>query len=290
MLKKQIFVMILVLALVTMACGFNINLPVERIQTGETVTEKILVENLDDPEAVAMVTLEFGAGELRLSPGAEGALISGTAVYNVRDFKPQISVQGDNVTVSTGDLEIRGIPNFNSTEYKNEWDLSLGDAPMELRVNAGAYQGEIELGGLALHALQVGDGASDVSLSFSELNLVEMSSLSYETGASQVELRDLANANFERMIFKGGAGDYTLDFSGELQRDAEVQVEAGICDLTIIVPDGVPVQVEMEGGLTDVDTRGSWDRSGTTYTAEGSGLAITIQVKMGAGRLNLEIR
>jgi hypothetical protein len=290
MMKKQIFLLILVLALVSMACGFNINLPVERIQTGETVTEEILVENLDDPQAVAMVTLEFGAGELRLSPGADGALISGTAVYNVRDFKPRISVQGDNVTVSTGDLEIRGIPNFNSTDYKNEWDLNLADAPMELKINAGAYQGKMELGGLALHALEVADGASDVDLSFSELNLVEMSSLSYETGASQVELSDLANANFEQMFFKGGAGDYTLDFSGELQRDAAVMVEAGICNLTIIVPEGVPVQVGMEGGLTNVDTRGSWDRSGTTYTTEGSGPAITIQVKMGAGNLNLETR
>ena len=45
-----------------------------------------------------------------------------------------------------------------------------------------------------------------------------MSILRYETGASTVKLNGLANANFGTLIFSGGAGDYTLDFSGDLQR------------------------------------------------------------------------
>ena len=93
--------------------------------------------------------------------------------------------------------------------------LKLGETPMELEINAGAYQGQYEFGGLALTGLTIKDGASDVDLSFSEPNRTEMSVFRYETGASNVELTGLANANFSTLIFNGGAGDYTLDFSGD---------------------------------------------------------------------------
>src|SRR3546814_7166011 len=52
-----------------------------------------------------------------------------------------------------------------------------------------------ELGGLSLKSLEVKDGASNVDLSFSKSNLVEMSILQYTTGASDVKLTGLANAN-----------------------------------------------------------------------------------------------
>ena len=89
---------------------------------------------------------------------------------------------------------------------------------MDLTIAAGAYEGNLELGGLALKSLTVKDGASHVDLSFPEPNQTEMSILRYETGASDVKLTGLANANFSTLTFSGGAGNYTLDFSGELQR------------------------------------------------------------------------
>ena len=290
MLRKPIFVVILVFALVTLACRVNFNLPVDRINVGETVTEEIRVESIDGEDEPVRLNIDFGAGVLNLSPGNEDALISGTAVYNVPDFEPEISVDGSEVELSTGVLEIRGIPNFESGRHKNEWDLDISDTPMELVINAGAYQGNFELGGLSLLSLHVRDGASDVDLRLSDPNKVEMEEFEYETGASQVNLHGLANANFERMRFNGGAGDYTLDFSGELLRDAEVRIEAGIGSLTIVIPDGTAARVEVEGSLTNVDTRGDWERSGDEYVLDGSGPVITILISMGAGEVNLETR
>ena len=49
----------------------------------------------------------------------------------------------------------------------------------------------------------------------------------------------LANANFSTMIFSSGAGDYTLDFSGDLQRDATVTITTGLSNLKLVVPKGV---------------------------------------------------
>jgi hypothetical protein len=162
--------------------------------------------------------------------------------------------------------------------------------PMRLTINAGAYQGRMELGGLALKSLEVSDGAADVRLEFSDPNTVEMETLRYTTGASNVELSGLANANFTSMIFRSGAGDYTLDFSGELQRDAVATVESGISQLTIIIPEGTAARVIFKGGFANVSASSDWSRSGDAYVLEADGPVLTINVDMGAGNLDLRIK
>lgn len=271
---------ILVLALASMACGFSIDLP-RRAQTGPDVTDEISVSNPKSEEP--HLSLNFGAGELKLSTGAEG-LVEGTVLYNVKELKPEIVENGANIEIKQGNLD--GIPPFDG--MKNRWDLQLGSTPMELEIDAGAYDGNLELGGLALKNLTVKDGAAHVDVSFSEPNLVEMSNLAYSTGASEVTFTGLANANFSTFEFDSGAGSYTLDFSGELQRDASVKIDSGLSELIIIVPEGVNATVTIEGGLTDINTGNGWSQSGSTYSHEGSGPSLTITVNMGAGSVTLK--
>ncbi len=283
---KPVIIIVVVLALVTMACGFTVTIPVSDINTGPTVTDEI---NIPVPEAAEIVNLKlgFGAGELKVAPGDESVFVQGTATYNVPDFKPDITVSGDNVRIETGDLEIKGIPSFGD-ELINEWDLEIAPLPVRLTVEAGAYRGRLELGGLALESVQVTDGASDMELRFSEPNLIEMSTLKYDTGASSVKLRGLANANFEEMHFKGGAGEYTIDFSGELQRDATVTIDSGVSSVSVNVPEGTSARLFFDGGLSNVDVGDDWRVQGDVYVLEGEGLQLTINVNMGAGRLQLE--
>jgi len=285
MYRKPIFFFVLVLALVTMACSFTVNLPVNEMNVGPTQTDTIEVAAPDSTSA--KVYLSFGAGELKLSPGADKGLIQGTATYNVEDLKPEVDINGSTIRVKTGQFRLSGIPRF-SNDFKNEWDLELGDTPMDLDVEAGAYKGRFDLGGLSLQSLQVSDGASDVELDFSEPNSVEMDEFRYSTGASSVELTNLANANFNSMVFRSGAGDYRLDFSGELQRDAQVRIESGISQVVILVPQGVSASLRFEGGLSNISLSGDWQKSGNQYTHSGSGAQLNIEVSMGAG--NLELR
>jgi hypothetical protein len=285
MFRKFFVVMIAVLAVLALACRFSVGLPVEDIATGPVQEDEIQIPAPDANEV--NLAFSFGAGKFDLKSGAKDYLVSGTARYSVADFKPKIEVDGADVSMTTGNLEIRGIPNMGD-EVKNEWDLELGDVLMNLKISAGAYQGDFDLGDLAIKSLEVNDGAANVKLQFSKPNLSEMDVLRYQTGASNVRLTDLANANFRSMVFRGGAGDYTLDFSGELQRDAVVTVESGISQVVIVVPDGTAAQVFFNGGLASVKTNGKWQKSGDAYVLEGSGPKLTITVDMGAG--NLELR
>ncbi len=285
MFPKTIFVIIVILALVSLACGITINVPVEQMSTGPNQTETI---NVPVPDASpANLELTFGAGELKINPGAEDALVEGTATYNVEDLKPNVDVEGRLIRIKTGDFEINGLPSIRAKDVKNIWDIKLGDAAMKLAIKAGAYQGTFELGGLSLTWLEVSDGAADVRLKFSQPNRVEMEKLQYITGASNVKLSGLANANFTSMVFRSGAGDYTLDFSGTLQRDAEVKIESGVSQVTIIVPAGVSAVVTFRAGISNIDTSGDWEKSGNEYYLTGSGPTLNITVDMGAGNLNL---
>jgi hypothetical protein len=286
MLRKPLFALVLVLALVTMACGVTINLPVTQVKTGPSQTDTISVPLLQNSTQIANVHLEFGAGDFTLAPGAENSIISGTVTYNVSDFKPNVNIDGNNISIKQGNLNIQGIPSFGEN-IKNQWNLKLGKTPINLSVSAGAYNGEYELGGLSLQDLEINDGASNVNLSFAEPNLIPMDTFRYTTGASSIKMKGLANANFNNMIFRGGAGSYELNFSGELKRDTTLTVEAGISNVVLVIPLGVSAKVSFEGGLSSVNTDGSWEKSGTTYTQSGSGPTIRVTVKMGAGNLDL---
>jgi hypothetical protein len=286
MAHKQILATITALALVTMACGFSFNLPIDRIETGPIVEEEIQVA-LPEGEEPARLFIGFGAGELNLEPGTQEWLVQGKSSYNLAALKPVVRESGGIIRLESGELEIGGIPDFGD-KLINRWDLQLADVPMHLEIAAGAYKGKMELGGLSLVSLEVSDGAAESVINFSEPNRVVMEGLRYKTGASNVRLNGLANANFETMIFKGGAGDYQLNFSGDLQQDATVVIDAGMCTMTVIVPVGVNTRLLFDSGLANVDIFGNWQKSGEDYYLEGEGATLTINVNLGAGKLILQ--
>jgi hypothetical protein len=270
---------ILVLALASLACGITVDLP-QQAKVGPEIKDSITVADPKSDEA--QLGLSFGAGDLTISTGAKN-LVDGTVLYNVRDLKPEITSQNGEIEIKQGNFE--GLPPFEG--MKNKWDLKLGKTPMDLRIAAGAYDGILELGGLSLKSLTIQDGASNVELSFSEPNLVEMSLFSYTTGASDVTMDGLANANFKTFIFNSGAGDYTLDFSGEMQRDATVSIDSGFSDLNLIIPESMNAVVTIDSALADINVGSSWSQKNNVYTQEGEGHTLTIVINMGAGNVSI---
>jgi hypothetical protein len=282
---RKIIPAFLVLALAVMACSFNINIPVNSVTPGPIVTDQINVPLPAGASDHVDLNLTFGAGTLKLHPGSS-EVVSGTATYNIADFKPTVTAAGSNVSIEQGNWKMNGIPT-NFSNYKNEWDLSLGTTPLNLDIQAGAYHAEYEFGGLALTGLTVKDGAADTKLDFDSPNAATMSLLRYETGASNVSLTGLGNANFSSLEFDCGAGNYTLDFSGVLKQAGNVHVKTGISNMTLVIPTGVSAQVTVTGGLSNVSHDSAWSKSGNVYTQSGSGPQLTISVEIGAGNLTL---
>jgi hypothetical protein len=279
---RRIIPAVLVLMLATLACSINVNVP--KVD-GKMISTQTFDVNVPLPtgSAVNTVAIEMGAGNLDIAPGASG-LMEGSVKYNLDTWKPTLLNQNGDVSLKQGRTGGINLP----TDVVNDWNLKLStSALMDLSVTAGAYQGSLDLSGLRLQNLHITDGASQADVKFDELNPVTMHTLSYKTGASQVKLTGLANANFESMTFDSGAGDYTLDFSGKLQRNANVSVKSGVSSITIIIPSGMSCQIHNAGAVSGIDTQGTWTTNGNDYSTTGSGPTLTIDISMGVGGLKL---
>lgn len=282
MKKITVLLILSVVVLVTMACSFTINLPTIKTGPDQTFEIKQALPSGNDP---VDMTLKIGAAKVDFAGGAKG-LLDGTIVYNVIDWKPTITRTDTNLEVTQGNVS--NIGGVNVGEIKNNWTLKFSDkAPINLNIDAGAYQGIMDFTGIPLKSLVIHDGASDNTVSFDAANPVEMSKLEYTTGASTVSLKGLANANFDDMVFTGGAGTYTLDFAGELKHNATAKVEAGVSTIKVVIPAGMKVVVNVEGGMKNVSTQGTWTVNGSSYNTEGEGPTLTLNVNTNLGTLTL---
>ncbi len=287
-MKSRFFLTILLaialLALPSLACSITFNLP----DTVDTTTTRTMDIAADVPVSgqPTELSIEMGSGELEISGGGAG-LVDGSVRYNVEKWQPTVKTDGSRVEIIQGSEGSIDIPDRNVI---NEWNLHLGNTPIDLQIKAGAYQGTLDLSGVPITNLRVSDGASRATVKFDSLNPARMEQLTYKTGASQVDLEGLGNANATKILFEGGAGSYTLDFSGNLQQDISVRLSAGISNVRINVPENARVRVEIGGGLSNVSVGGTWTTNGDVYERNGSGPLIDIKIDMGLGNLELRVR
>jgi hypothetical protein len=275
--------LIAILLLTSLACQITVNAPdlpnVEIMDQPETLN----INEAAPLSSPASLVISMSAGKLNLAGGGS-SFVSGSVRYNVANQKPTVTRDGSQITIDQN--ELKSALNL-GRDVINEWDLRLGTTPTALKINAGAYEGKLLLGGIPLTNLEINDGASKSEIRFDDPNPQVMETLSYKTGASQVELINLGNANFEEMTFDSGAGSYTLDFGGALQRDASVRLNSGVSNTKIIIPEGTRARIEVNGSLNNVTQSGTWTVKDRLYEAQGSGPLLSIRVEMSVGQLEL---
>ena len=110
--------------------------------------------------------LMMGAGELQVV-GAADALMEADFSYNVADWKPRVSYE---VVGNTGELSVKqgsGGGVRLGGDARNEWNLRFNDeVPIDLRVQMGAGESDLDLDSLALPglSLEMGAGRTTVDL------------------------------------------------------------------------------------------------------------------------------
>jgi N-terminal domain of toast_rack, DUF2154 len=171
-----------------------------------------------------------------------------------------------------------------STLRGGKWDLRLSDAlPVSLDIELGVGNGDFDLTGLQVKDFNLSTGASDVSLTFDKPNQSSIDNMHIETGVSKFYGRNLGNANFNHFRFEGGVGAYTLDFTGNLNHEADVDIEVGLGALTIIVPQNIGARVLFEESwVSRLDT----DRD---FKPSGHDQFDTDNYNSAAGKMNIRI-
>jgi hypothetical protein len=174
---------------------------------------------------------------------------------------------------------------------RNEWDIRLSDrVPISFNLDLGAAKGRVDLGGLRLTDARIRTGAADVEVEWNKPNPESLDILTVDAGAAGLKMRKLGNAHFDQMNFTGGAGNFTLDFSGDWQDSGQVSINTGVSNLTLIAPRDIGVKVNTgDKTLTNINVEG-FHRQGQAWVNDAYGkseLELTITVDIGLGNLTL---
>ncbi len=212
-------------------------------EVGELHSEYHTVK-LGDGRAVS-VEIDFGAGKLELTGGAE-KLLEGDFNYNVARLKPELAYTGgDRLVVRQPD--VNGMPNWvNVAAFRNEWGLRLSDrVPMDLKVNVGAGSGDLKLAGLSLTGLYINVGAGTYTIDLTG-DWARNLDVKIDAGAGLINVRlprevgaRVNVADGPHLIATGGLtldGDaYTNAAYGVSNVTMRVDVEAGIGQVNLDV-------------------------------------------------------
>jgi len=192
----------------------------------------------------AEVELQMGAGELRLSGAAQDALLEATFRYNRPRLRPEVDyrVSGTTGVLRVGHRRHRG---FSFGRVHNEWDLRLSKSyPVDLKVNLGAGQSELDLRGLDLEGLDIDMGV----------------------GEMKVDLRGPHTRNL-RVKIDGGVGSGTLYLPADVGVRAQVDGGIGSVNFRGLMKDhrvytndaygksGVTIDIEIDAGIGSLDLR-----------------------------------
>ena len=254
-------------------------------------TETTTNISLPFPEATDRnLRIAVGACKLKVSPGAAEPWVTGTYVDQSNSLPPVVQQEGGEARIMQNYQAFNPFGLFTSVP---QIDLRLGKAqPYMLGIELGASENSLDLGGLPLTRLSIRQGAGKVDVNFSAANPQPMSLLRIEAGATGLEMRNLANANFSDMTIDGGAAGYKFDFGGTLTRDAHVRLTTGMSGVEINVPATTAVKIKADivmGGLNIGD--GFTKKEGAFWTeaaVRGQAPVLTIEANISLGGLTIK--
>jgi hypothetical protein len=193
--------------------------------------------DLDNAQSVR-AELKMGAGELNLTGGAD-ALVEGDFAYNVADWKPEVNYD---VTGDAGELSVEqgsGEDVPVGGEVRNEWDLRLNDdVPIDLNVEMGAGESDLDLDSLTLTGLDLQMGAGKTTVDLTGDYDRDLSA-TIEGGVGEATVR-LPSAVGVKVNAEGGLG--TINAQG-LQREGDAYVNDAYGD------SDVTLDVDVRGGV-----------------------------------------
>jgi hypothetical protein len=220
----------------------------------ETATETV---DIQDAKRI-VVECNFGAGELLVFAEDMPQAAELEVFYDPRRFDYDIEYY-TRQEVGYLFLESHSRKKSISGDSDNEWNLALSTRyPMELELDIGACEADIDLGGLPLTSLKADIGAASGTINFSEPNPERLREIDIDIGASSVDIENLGNANFEYLSFSGGVASSKLDFRGKFRGKAEITLDVGLGSAEIILPEGVAVRIDTDDDswLSSVDFHG----------------------------------
>lgn len=223
-MKKKIVLGLIIAANLTWITGCS------SIGWGNEETSNIQIE--EDKAKQLDITLDYGIGELNVSGGAK-EWVEGEAEYNIDNLKPKVKYKRTGnegkIKINQSKVNLSGIRIGN---VKSIWDLQLtNDVPINLEVDTGASETNLDLQGLQLSNLDINAGVGDITVDLSggwqesfnvdlEIGVGKSTIiLPKDVGVKIKSSKGIGSSNFEGFISKGN-GVYV----NEAFKNADVKI------------------------------------------------------------------
>ncbi len=240
------------------------------------------------------VSVQFAAGTFRLHPGEHTSLYRTDVRYDQDRFASETRYDaghGRLVVKLTPDEKLRDVQH----DRDNPQYLSLALSPIvpiDLTLEFGMANADLELGGLSLRQASLKTGASESLVRFSELNHVPCRELEIAVGAAELVVEGLGNSRCRQISVVGGAGSLVLDFTGAWidSASSETAVAVGLGSLTLRLPEDLGVEVRMTRLLASF-TKEGFERRGSRYVSPNYDQArahVRLHVKAALGDIDVE--
>lgn len=216
-------------------------------------------------EERAEVTLRYSSGNLTLSGANSSRLYEMRLRYDADSHAPVHSFEAGRLVLG---VESTGGNRFlRSGSTDGEMAVTLTTAiPIDLTLDLGAVQSNVDLGGLRLTGLVVHTGASQGSFRVSSPNSEAIDVVEFKAGAASFEAIELGHLNAGEISLEAGVGDFQLDLSG-LQRDhTSLTIRMGLGSLEVQVPTEAGVRLTRRSFLTSLTAPGL-ERQGEVHVS-----------------------
>ncbi len=219
------------------------------------------------------VHVKYAAGVFELSRGADRLLYRLDSRYDEDAFNLLSNyLESDGRGKLT--VQIEGRDHFDLGDIK-DYDLEgaslrlelSGATPLALRLELGAAEARLDLGGLRMRDLVLKTGASDTQVRFSEPNRETAEHCIFKAGAAAFKAEALGNSGCRSISVSGGVGSLALDFSGVWGHDARGDINVGLGTVEIHVPAELGVRIDRSTFLMSFDAPGFEKRDGGVWVS-----------------------
>lgn len=212
------------------------------------------------------VHVEYGAGHLEIASADRATLYRMEMRYDEGHFSPITSFDEGSRTLRLGVKGKEGRRGIKMKEGSKSTISLTREVPMNLELNFGAGEADIDLGGMRLRRLELSTGASETKVRFDSPNPIRADRVEIHSGAADLKVYGLGNARAGEIDFQGGVGATLLDFTGAWQGSSTATVKMGIGSVTLRFPRDLGVRIEKSSFLTSFEADGMVKRDGAFFS------------------------
>lgn len=205
------------------------------------------------------VRIKYAVGRFELGRGRDGLLYRLDSRFDENAFNLRSNYL-ESAKRGSLSIELEGHDRIGRRDFR-DYDLEAGSlrvdlsnrTPLNLRLEMGAVEARLDLGGLRVQEMSLETGASDTQIQFSQPNLIEAGHCTFKAGAASLKVEKLGNSNCRRLSVSGGVGALTLDFSGDWKHDTTGEINVGLGSIEIHVPAELGVRIDRRTFLMAFD-------------------------------------